>query len=240
MSDKRELRILEGGGEPNYGSREEWLAAGARFVETRSAVSWAYADWLKAGLDAWGEAALREAEAASGNSPKKISNYVVTATAYPPSRRRDGLTFSHHLEVARLGRSLADGLLARAEAEGWTQRKTREVAREATLPCENERLRRELALTKRQLREARLNARDFVERARAQLAASRRLLRGEGRRTAALAEAMAETEALESLHGNARLGLARDILRAANNLAADTNAVTERMARAAGAIKGGA
>lgn len=240
MSNKPDLHVLEGGQAPAYATREEWLAAGARFVETRSAVSWAYDDWLKAGVEQYGEDVALDAAKVSGNSPEKISNYLAAATTYPPFQRRNALTFSHHLEVARLGRNLADGLLARAEAEGWTQRKTREAAREATLPCENERLRRELALTKRQLREARLNARDFVERARAQLAVSRRLLRGEGRRTAAFAEAMAESEALESLHGNARLGLANVIVRTANDLAADTNAVTERMARAAGAIKGGA
>ena len=66
------------------------------------------------------------------------------------------------------------------------------------------------------------------------------MIRAEGRRAASLAEAMAESEAILGLHGNARRALAGDILRTANNLAADTNAVTERMARAASVINGGA
>lgn len=240
MSDKPELRVLEGGQAPAYASHGEWLAAGARIVEAKSAASWTFADWLKAGVEQWAESVMRDAAKCSGNSQKKITNYLVVSTAFPPGRRRPALTISHHLEVARLAPAVGDRLLAKAEAEGWSVRETREAAGKASLVGENERLRRELARTRRQLREARLDPRDLANQARDKLAASRRVIRGGGRRTAALAEAMAASEALEGLHGNARLGLARDILRAANNLVADTRAYTERMARAAGAIKGGA
>ena len=238
MSGGRDLRTASAGPASAYATHEAWLAEGARLVESRSTASWAFADWLRTGVDAWGEAALREAVNRSGNSPRKISNYLTTAKTYPPNRRRFALTFSHHLEVARLAPEEAERILDEAEAEGWTRGRTREVARDATQGGEIERLRRENAALKRRLKGKMIDPRAFAAQARDKFAASRRLMRGEGRRNAALAEAMAESEALEALHGNARLGLARDILRAANNLVADTDAYTERMAKAATVIRG--
>ena len=236
MSDKPGARVLDSWPAPAYASREAWRAAGARLIEARSTASWGFADWLKAGVDSWGEDAARDAAEASGNSPKKISNYLATATRYPPVRRRTALAFSHHLEVARLEPEAAERLLAQAEAEGWTHRRTREAARGASAAGENERLRRENAALKRQLRSAQLDSRDFAARARDRFAAGRRLMRDEGRRAASLAEAMAESEAMAAMHGNARRGLARDLLRLANSLAADTDATTARLAAAAGTL----
>ena len=239
MSDRPELRIVGSGQPLAFATLEEWLAAGARIVKARSAASWACADWIKDGVDKWGEDAARDAARVSGNSPGKISHYLTTATTYPPLRRRDTLTFSHHLEVARLPQADAERILDQAEAEGWSHRRTREAAREASPVGELERLRRENASLRRRLKGKQVDPRDEVERARDRFREMRRMMRGEGRRNATLAEAMAESEAIVSLHGNARRALARDILRAANNLVADTRAYTERMAKAATAIKQG-
>ena len=238
MSDKPGARVLDSWPAPAYASREAWRAAGARLIEARSTASWGFADWLKAGVDSWGEDAARDAAEASGNSPKKISNYLAVSITFPPVRRRTALAFSHHLEVARLAPEAAERLLAQAEAEGWTHRRTRAAAREASAAGENQRLRREVASLKRQLRSAQLDSRDFAERARDRFTAGRRLMRDEGRRTASLAEAMASSEAMAALHGNARRGLARDLLRLANAMAADTDATTARLAAAADTLNG--
>ena len=238
MSDRRDLRVVGSGQALAFATREAWLAAGARFVETQSTASWDFADWLKAGVERWGESVTRDAAESSGNSPEKIRHYLVAATVYPLRRRRRTLTFTHHLEVARLDQVVADGLLDQAEAEGWSARQIREAAREASILGDNERLRRENAALKRQLKGKRIDPRAFAGQVRDKLGEMRRAMRGEGRRAASLAESIADSEALEGLHGNARRALARDLRRVANGLADDTEAVMGRLAEAADTIEG--
>lgn len=237
MSGKPDLRVLESVQPLAFATREEWLAAIARFAKARSAASWACADGLKYGVGKWGDDAAREAARASGISAKKISAYLITATAYPPSRRRDALPFSLHLEVARLEPEAAERILNQAEAEDWSVRRAREAARAVTLAGDNERLRRENAALKRQLKGKRIDPRAFAGQVRDKLGEMRRAMRGEGRRAASLAEAIADSEALEGLHGNARRALARDFRRVANGLADDTEAVMDRLAKAADTIE---
>ena len=82
--------------------RKTWIAAGRALARGRSEASWEFADWLAAGHQSWGKDAMQEAAEATGATPGKISHYLKTATVYPPLRRRNGLAFSHHMEVARL------------------------------------------------------------------------------------------------------------------------------------------
>ena len=80
--------------------------------------------------------------------------------------------------------------------------------------------------------------RDVAEQARLRLAASRRLIRDEAGRAAAVVEEAAAGEALDGLHGNARRGLARGIRREVDRMAAEVNLVIDRVAAAADAIEG--
>ena len=223
---------------PEGEKRAAWVAAGRAFAAGHSQASWAFADWLAAGHAAWGAAAMREAAAATGASAAKISRYLAAATAYPPLRRRNGLAFSHHLEVAHLPEAEGLRILAAAEAEGWPHRRTRAAAREAALEGRLARQAAEIhALRRRVLRAAQGDARDAADQARARLGAARRIVRDESRRAAALVEALAAPDALAGLHGNARRGLARDARRMSDGIADDVEAMIARVAAAAAQIE---
>ena len=233
MSEPVDLRLAADGQAPDYATRADWLASGSRFVHTHSLASWCFADWLNAGRERFGADAMREAAQATGASPGKISHYLCVAKAYPPLRRRNGLSFSHHLEVARLPQAEADSLLDRAEIEGWPRADVREAAREAAEQGRVARLLRENAALKRELRNARTDPRDSADHARARFDGERRVIRDSLRRLEGAANALVANGALDGLHGNARRGLARDIRRLANRLADDLNSTIDGLAEAA-------
>ena len=225
---------------PDYISREDWLAAGRAILDGQSSASWSFADWLVAGEDAFGGDTLRDVADRLGISPGKISDYRLAARTYPAFRRLNGLGFSHHLEAARLPETDRDDLLDAAAVEGWSVARTRAAAREISLEGKVKRQAAEIAELRRALAAAKSDPRDFAEQARLRLAASRRLIRDEAGRAAAIVEEVASGEALDGLHGNARRGLARDLRRQTDRLAADVNAVIDRLADAADRIEAAA
>jgi len=240
MTEPAEIRVVAPGpGEQSPATeREAWIAAGQALAQSRSQASWEFADWLAAGHAAWGKTAMEEAAEATDTSAGKIINYRKAAKTYPPTRRRVGLTFSHHLEAAFLPDTEREQLLDRAEAGNWSQRETRAAAREASLEGKLARARRENAELKRALKAARTDPRDAAAQAGARLGATRRLIREELNRTAGVIQETAESEALDGLHGNARRGLVARIVKEATGIVADVNAANARIAAAAEKIKG--
>ena len=222
-----------------YASHDDWLAGAGDFVQDRSAASWAFADWLAAGVAAFGREVLPAAAAATGASAGKISHYLAVATAYPELRRRKSLTFSHHLEVARLPEADADAILDAAATGGWSHRETRRAAREASVEGALAHVRASAAELQRKLEAALGDPRDTAAQARARLAAGGRLIREEAARTAGIVEELAQPGRLDALHGNARRGLAREARRYANRLATDVNATIDRIEAAAAEIEDG-
>ena len=85
--------------------------------------------------------------------------------------------------------------------------------RDSSQAGENARLRRENAELKRTIGQLRADARDVADHGRSRLDAERRVIRDSLRRLATAARELAEGDALDGLHGNARRGLARDIRR---------------------------
>ena len=84
-----------------------------------------------------------------------------------------------------------------------------------------------------------MEPRECADQARARFDAERRVVRGSLRRIRATAEALAETGVLDGLHGNARLGIARDIERIIDNLASDFEGVFGPVAASAEIIRKG-
>jgi len=87
----------------------------------------------------WGDL-LTQAEAALGEqyaqlveekAARTLSNYAWVASKFPPARRREALSWSHHAEVAKLDPPDQDRWLEQAEAEGWTRAKLRAQVRGA-------------------------------------------------------------------------------------------------------------
>ena len=215
-----------------------WIAAGRALALGRSEASWEFADWLAAGHQTWGKDAMQEAAEATGATPGKISHYLKTATVYPPLRRRNGPTFSHHMEVARLPQTEADRVLDQAEAEGWSHRATRAAAREASLEGRLARLAAENRALKRALKAAQTDARDAAAQASSRLGTTRRLIKDEMGRAADMIEELAEPGMLDGLHGNARRGLVKKIVASCKGVVADVSAANGRIAKAATKING--
>ncbi len=117
-------------------SFEKWAAIGAVLGELEKRIQWLVGDWYRYGEHRYGEAASQAAP--TGLSAKSVQNMAYVADRIEPSRRREGVPFSHHAEVAALPPDVADGLLDRVEAEGWTRSQLRAAAgqvRSGTTPA---------------------------------------------------------------------------------------------------------
>ena len=166
MSAEAGTRIASIGAAAACTSLEAWLAAGETLFGDWSDRSWQVADWLSAGIDAWGIAATAHAEKNSGFSRGRISNYNTVSKAFAEFRRRNTLSFSHHLEVARLPEAEQDRLLDAAESGKWTRGQLREAVRETTGEIEAERLRVRVAELEHELAAERMDGQAALKASR--------------------------------------------------------------------------
>ena len=90
-------------------------------------------DFLVQGQHLYGEKFAQGAEAL-GDDPKTLVNLAWVAERVAPARRRAGLSFSHHAEVAALEPKEQDTWLARAETEGWTRGQLRKALKGERAP----------------------------------------------------------------------------------------------------------
>ncbi len=158
------------------------------------------------------------------------------AKVYPEFRRRNSLTFSHHLEVARLPEAARERLLEAAAAEVWTRAQMRDAVREVSLEGTVARQRREIVELKRRLAATEDEPRDVTAQAVSRTKAERRVARDAARRIASVAEELAGAPVLDRLHGNARRGLARALRAETGALVESVNAAVDRIEAAVAAI----
>lgn len=76
----------------------------------------------------WGEAGY-QVSAATQRSERTLQNWVWVCSKVAPSRRRAGLTFTHHYLVAALPPQDQRRWLDRAEAENWSSRELQDAIR---------------------------------------------------------------------------------------------------------------
>jgi hypothetical protein len=114
---------------------DEWVAQGRRLGTIGRAVGWWIGDWLRYGNERFGERYARAARI-TGYDVQTLMNMVYVASRFDVSRRREGLSFSHHAEVAALGPGAQDHWLSQSESKRLSVR------------CLREELRRERALAK--------------------------------------------------------------------------------------------
>jgi hypothetical protein len=109
----------------------EWLEHGRRLGLMGRSAGWWIGDWLRFGNWAYGERYVR-ASRVTGYDVQTLKNYVYVAGQIEASRRRDGLSWSHHAEVVALDAEAQERWLDRAEAERLSVRCLREeIRREA-------------------------------------------------------------------------------------------------------------
>jgi N6-adenosine-specific RNA methylase IME4 len=109
-------------GRPTF---EQYEAVGIFIKRTHAASGWWLADWLRygEGREDWREK-LSQAQDATGLTEKTLKN-VRAIGAIEPSRRRQGVEFALHAEVAGLEPDEQTHWLTEAEAEGWDRRELR-------------------------------------------------------------------------------------------------------------------
>lgn len=128
-------RVLRVGWElPADMSEQEWRRAGELLGKLERSVSWWLGDWWAFGEKRYGERkAIVEDEGWGGPAFKTCANAAAVCIAFPTSRRREVLGFSHHAEVAALPPAEADAILSWAEetiAATGKPRSTRDVRAE--------------------------------------------------------------------------------------------------------------
>lgn len=104
---------------------EAWTEIGRDLAATSQKVQWFLGDWWAYGDQAYGARAAVAAEGIFGRSYGSLRNLAVVARKFEPSRRRDGVHFTHHQEVAALEPAEADQVLDQATAGGWSKRDVR-------------------------------------------------------------------------------------------------------------------
>ena len=108
-------------------SLQAWDGLGSSLESVQSAGSFWMGDWLIYGESAYGE----EAEQVLDRLPLSTRKvYAWVARAFPPERRREGLSWSHHRLAAGLDPTRADLLLDAAEREAWTVQRLKEAIAE--------------------------------------------------------------------------------------------------------------
>jgi hypothetical protein len=105
-------------------SFEKWLIIGQRLSSIASSSAWCLGDWL-----IYGEAAFkgryREAVERTSLDYQTLRNYAWVARRFPPTRRRDGLSFAHHAEVAALPEPEQNFWLRKAADLLWSRNRLR-------------------------------------------------------------------------------------------------------------------
>jgi hypothetical protein len=102
-----------------------------------NAATWALGDLLVYGenRNEWGET-YTQALDLTQKSYSTLTNAVYVSNAYPPEERVDGLSWSHHREIASVKNpDERRALLTQAANEGWSREQLRDAAKGARAPA---------------------------------------------------------------------------------------------------------
>lgn len=112
---------------------DEWQQAGMKIARMSDSTAWFLGDWIVYGESHYADRYRRVVEA-TVVSYQTLRNYAWVARRFPLSRRRDVLTFYHHMEVARLPTPEQERWLDRAVERRWSVRQLRQhVKQEHTI-----------------------------------------------------------------------------------------------------------
>jgi hypothetical protein len=115
---------------------DNWLGIGQRLAEAVSSSAWCLGDWLIYGETRF-TGRYRSAIEQTSLDYKTLRNYAWVARKFAHARRRTGLSFGHHAEVASLPEPEQDYWLRKAELFGWSRNDLRREVR-ASLAARDE------------------------------------------------------------------------------------------------------
>ncbi len=130
----RGKRFTLGGGEfltkrtclsiPDGVPMEAWKRLGRNIFVISEASAWWLGDWLVYGQRNYPDRYKRAIEE-TGLDYQTLRNYAWVARKFTAARRREGLSFQHHAEVAGLPQEQQERWLAQADAGGWSRNELR-------------------------------------------------------------------------------------------------------------------
>jgi hypothetical protein len=101
-----------------------WKHVGAQLALISDSSSWWLGDWIVYGQGQYGSR-YRDALETTHLDYQTLRNYAWVARKFDPVRRRQALSFQHHLEVAGLAALDQDTWLDRAEINRWSKSQLR-------------------------------------------------------------------------------------------------------------------
>lgn len=113
---------------PRHLSLEDWCRLGGRILAVSDSSAWWIGDWLVFGQNQYGDR-YRRAMKETKLDYQTLRNYAWVARKFEPSRRRDSLTFQHHMEVAALSEAEQDHWLDFAVRLNWSRNELRKQIR---------------------------------------------------------------------------------------------------------------
>lgn len=108
----------------------DWIEQGRLLGAIGRASAWWIGDWIRYGSARYGDR-YAPASHVTGYDVQSLMNMAYVASRFEVSRRRPGLSFSHHAELAALAPEDQDLWLDRAEAGGLSVRALRAELRYA-------------------------------------------------------------------------------------------------------------
>mgnify|MGYP001595147667 CR=1 FL=1 len=107
-----------------------WGSISGSIERVQDSANWWLGDWCLYGETAYGEEHSQYLpDREEGLASLKVYRWV--ALSIPPDRRRLGVSWSVHREVAGCDLEMQEQLLSMAEAEGWSCRRMREAVNES-------------------------------------------------------------------------------------------------------------
>lgn len=103
---------------------EDWCRLGAKILAVSDSSAWWIGDWLIFGQEHY-EDRYRRAMRETNLDYQTLRNYAWVARKFAPSRRRDSLTFQHHMEVAGLPENEQEHWLDFAVRLKWSKNELR-------------------------------------------------------------------------------------------------------------------
>lgn len=131
------LRLADGTQLSPARSFAEWDARLRRANAAWQSRGWEVGDLVVEGVENWEECWQTFGEI--GYAEHTVQNFLTVCRVFPPSRRREGLTFSHHAALASLASSEPDAAekwLVTAEAQNMTVHELRDALRGPVEPAE--------------------------------------------------------------------------------------------------------
>jgi hypothetical protein len=105
-----------------------WARAGVKIARAHDSSAWCLGDWIVYGQSHY-ERRYRDAVEVTELDYQTLRNYAWVARSFALDRRRSGLSFQHHAEVAPLPEAEQDRWLDLAERREWSRSELRRQMR---------------------------------------------------------------------------------------------------------------